>query len=87
MRRRGPLAAASVAVLIGLMLPAAAFAHAYLIRTSPVASGVLTSSPKQVSLTFSEAVEPRFATISVTDSSDPPVQEATAPVARKSTAK
>ena len=82
MRGRGRVVAASAAVLVGLALPAVAYAHAYLIRTFPSASGILASSPPRVSLTFDEAVEPRFATISVTDSSDPPVQEATAPVAR-----
>jgi copper transport protein len=52
-----------------LALPSAAAAHAYLIKTSPVASGVLNSPPGQVSLTFDEAVEPKFAIVSVTDAS------------------
>ncbi len=52
-----------------LALPSAAAAHAYLIKTSPVASGVLNSAPGQVSLTFDEAVEPKFAIVSVTDAS------------------
>ena len=47
--------------------PAAASAHAYLVRTAPVASGVLNAPPPTVALTFDEAVEPRFAIISVTD--------------------
>src|SRR5262249_49594996 len=41
--------------------------------------------PQQVRLTFDEAVEPRFAHISVTDSSNPPVQETTGPVRRAAT--
>jgi copper transport protein len=44
-----------------------ASAHAYLVKTSPVASGVLNTPPGQVALTFDEAVEPRFAIVSVTD--------------------
>jgi copper transport protein len=52
---------------LGLLLPAIATAHAYLISTSPTASGVLNSPPKMISLTFDEAVEPRFAIISVTN--------------------
>jgi copper transport protein len=63
-----------------LALPSAASAHAYLVRTSPVASGVLNAPPKTVSLTFDEAVEPRFAIISVTSADG--TQETTAPVGR-----
>jgi copper transport protein len=50
-----------------LALPAAAFAHAALLRTVPEASRTLNAAPPQVALTFSEAVEPRFAIVSVTD--------------------
>jgi copper transport protein len=60
------LLAAAVAVA-GLALPSAASAHAYLIKTAPAASGVLNAPPPNVQLTFDEAVEPRFAIISVTD--------------------
>jgi copper transport protein len=66
--RRRILLALLVA-LTAAALPAAASAHAYLIRTSPTASGVLNAPPKSVALTFDEAVEPRFAIISVTDAS------------------
>jgi copper transport protein len=50
-----------------LALPAAAFAHAVLLRTVPQASGTVNTAPSQVALTYSEAVEPRFAVVSVTD--------------------
>jgi copper transport protein len=50
-----------------LALPAAAWAHAALLRTVPQASGTVNTPPRQVSLTYSEAVEPRFAIVSVTD--------------------
>ena len=56
-----------VAVAGALALPAAAFAHAALLRTVPQASGTVNTPPKQVALTYSEAVEPRFAIVSVTD--------------------
>jgi copper transport protein len=52
-----------------LALPAAASAHAYLVRTVPSASGITSGSPANVALTFNEAVEPRFAIVSVTDAS------------------
>jgi copper transport protein len=50
-----------------LALPAAAWAHAALLRTVPAASGTVNQAPAQISLTYSEAVEPRFAIVSVTD--------------------
>ncbi len=50
-----------------LVLPAVASAHAVLIRTTPVASAVVNTPPPVVLLTYSEAVEPRFAVVSVTD--------------------
>ncbi len=68
--------------LAALLAPAGASAHAYLVRTVPAASGVLNSAPSTVSLTFDEAVEPRFAIVSVTDASG--TQHATAAVQRSS---
>jgi len=52
---------------VALLLPASAWAHAALLRTAPSASGILNGPPPRVLLTFSEAVEPRFAIVSVTD--------------------
>jgi len=56
-----------LAGLLALALPASAFAHAALLRTKPSASRVVNKPPQQVSLTYSEPVEPRFAIISVTN--------------------
>jgi len=50
-----------------LALPAAAWAHAGLVQTVPRANVVLNSPPPTVRLTYTEAVEPRFAVISVTN--------------------
>jgi copper transport protein len=50
-----------------LTLPAAAWAHAALLQTTPVASRIVNTPPKQVLLRYSEAVEPRFAIVSVTN--------------------
>jgi copper transport protein len=80
MARRRRLFVATVAVAALLGLPSAAGAHAYLIKTSPTASGVLNSPPPDVSLTYDEAVEPRFAIVSVTNSQG--TQETTGPVRR-----
>jgi copper transport protein len=65
-RRRRWLLAAMV-VGAALAFPSAALGHAYLVHTQPSASGILNGPPKTVELTYSEAVEPRFAVISVTD--------------------
>jgi copper transport protein len=56
-----------VAAAAFLTLPAAAWAHAALLQTTPVASRVVNVPPNQVSLRYSEPVEPRFAIVSVTD--------------------
>jgi copper transport protein len=79
-RRAQLIGAAFAVVLVALLAPAGAAAHAYLVRTVPAASGVLDSAPATVSLTFDEAVEPRFAIVSVTDASG--TQRATAAVRR-----
>jgi copper transport protein len=54
-------------VASALAVPAVAWSHAALLRTVPAASVLVNTPPKQVSLVFSEAVEPRFAIVSVTD--------------------
>lgn len=72
-----------LAVVAGaLVVPALAFAHAALLRTVPQASGTVNTPPRQVELTFSEAVEPRFAVVSVTDATAH--QETAGPPARSS---
>ena len=55
------------ALVVALAAPASAFAHAVLLRTTPSASVTLNKPPRTLQMTFSEAVEPRFATVSVTD--------------------
>ena len=68
MTRRGRVVLAAVAILaLSALVPASAGAHAALLKTAPLPSGIVNGSPAQVSLTYSEAVEPRFAIISVTD--------------------
>ena len=58
------LVAAAVSAV--LVLPSTASAHAYLVKTVPAASVVLNAPPPNIQLTYDEAVEPRFAIISVT---------------------
>jgi copper transport protein len=79
-RQRGRIVLIAAALAAACALPSAASAHAYLIKTVPAASGVLNGPPPNVQLTYDEAVEPRFAIISVTDAGGH--QETTGPVAR-----
>lgn len=55
------------AVAGALVVPAAAAAHAYPVKLVPAPNTILKSAPPAVAITYDEAVEPRFATISVTD--------------------
>lgn len=80
MIRRGRIAVVLAAVAACLVLPSAASAHAYLVKTVPAASVVLASPPPNIQLTYDEAVEPRFAIISVTNVAGQ--QETTGPVQR-----
>ena len=68
------------ALVVCAALASSASAHAYLVKTSPAASRILDTPPKQVALTYDEAVEPRFAIISVTNAAGR--QETTGPVSR-----
>jgi copper transport protein len=65
LRRTGAVALAFV--VAALVAPAAAWAHAALLRTVPSPSQTVNTPPKELRLTYSEAVEPRFAVVSVTD--------------------
>jgi copper transport protein len=61
---------ALVAVLTVLaVVPAAAGAHAGLVKATPAANTILKEGPQELQLRYSEPVEPRFARISVTDAS------------------
>lgn len=50
-----------------LAAPVPAFAHAQLTSAAPAVGGTVQTAPSQVEIGFSEAVEPRFSTIAVTD--------------------
>lgn len=59
------LAAALVAAL-----PAAAGAHAFLVRSQPARRAVLTHPPERVELWFNERLEPAYSSVSVTTEAD-----------------
>ncbi len=66
MSHRGRIVVA-LAAAMSLAAPSVASAHAYLVKTVPAASVVLGAPPPNIQLTYDEAVEPRFAIISVTN--------------------
>jgi copper transport protein len=80
MKARGRIVAALAAVAVLGLTPDAASAHAYLVKTVPAASVVVNAPPPNVQLTYDEAVEPRLAIISVTNSAGE--QVTTGPVFR-----
>jgi copper transport protein len=80
MRLRAWMAVIAAAGGVALAAPGVASAHAYLVKTVPAASRVLDTAPKTVALTYDEAVEPRFAIISVTNAAG--AQETAGPVRR-----
>jgi copper resistance protein C len=63
---RSPLLA--FACLVVLLRAGPAFAHAFLDRASPAVGSEVSSSPPDISLSYTEPVEPLFSTVHVTDS-------------------
>lgn len=66
------LSFASIVVLLG---GGPAFAHAFLDRASPAVGSDVTGSPPDISLRYTEPVEPLFSTVHVTDSKGARVDE------------
>lgn len=54
-------------VLLGLLVPAGASAHAYLVKAVPAQRAVVFAAPNRVQLYFNERLEPKFCTVSVVD--------------------
>ena len=74
MRRALILALAGAGVgLAALILAGPASAHALLVRSQPVADGVLASPPTTIELWFSEPLEPAFSSARLIDSNGAPV--------------
>ena len=63
----------AVAVLLAPI--GAAFAHAYLRGAMPPVEGTVTQPPHEATISFTEAVEPRFSTIEVTNAAGQRVDE------------
>jgi methionine-rich copper-binding protein CopC len=52
-----------------IVLPVSALAHAHLKSATPAPDSVVTVAPAEVTIDFTEALEPRFSSIQVKDSS------------------
>src|SRR5262249_13920144 len=66
---------AAVAIAVLMLSGPAAFAHAELASSSPPAGGTVQTAPTQISITFTEAGEPKFSTIEVQDAKGNRVDE------------
>jgi methionine-rich copper-binding protein CopC len=64
-----------VAAAAAVLLAHGAWAHAFLERASPAVGSEVFGSPPALSLTYSEAVEPLFSTIQVTDATGTRVED------------
>jgi copper resistance protein C len=62
------------------MAPAVALAHAFLNQAIPPVGGTVAASPKEIRLTFSEGIEPRFSGIDLTTGDGRPVATGAAAV-------
>ncbi len=61
-------AAVRASLVVGLVLvPAAASAHAYLVKSAPGRRAVVATPPARVQLWFNERLEPAFSRLSVWD--------------------
>lgn len=70
----------AAAVAAALLAPMAALAHAHLDRSMPKGGGTVAPAPKEITLWFTEAIEPKFSSIVVRDAKGATMQDGTASV-------
>jgi copper resistance protein C len=82
MVRHALIIAASVALSAWTLLfdVPLAFAHAHLVRAAPAAGSAVKDAPAEVTLTFSEKLEPAFTTAIIRDATGKQVDKADARV-------
>ena len=59
----------SFVILLALLMPAAASAHAMLEHASPAVGSTVGAAPKEIVLSFTEKLEPKFSSIDVRNAS------------------
>jgi hypothetical protein len=67
-------------LLVLLLAPALASAHAYLVRSAPAQRAVLYKSPAKIQLWFNERLEARFSSFALSDADGRPVETGKAEV-------
>ena len=55
-------------ILLFMLSPSLAFAHAYLVKSVPPGRATLFASPAKIQIWFNERLEPRYSSIAVLDS-------------------
>jgi methionine-rich copper-binding protein CopC len=76
----------AIACAAGLSMPMAAQAHAHLDHSQPAAGVTIKAAPNEVTLSFTEAVEPKFSSIEVRDAKGTAVQSGSAQAVAGNTA-
>ena len=72
------LAIALLALMTATLTPAGALAHAHLRSASPAAGSTVNPAPKEVVLSFTEKLEPKFSSIEVRDAKGAALQDGAA---------
>jgi len=75
----------TIAAFSGLLFSTAAFGHAHLDHASPAVGSTVSPAPKEVVLTFTEKLEPKFSTIEVRDAKGEAMQAAKAQAGPRAT--
>ena len=69
------VAIALLALMIAVLAPDGAQAHSGLARSSPAAGSTVKEAPKEVVLSFTEKLEPKFSSIEVHDATGNAMQD------------
>ena len=64
-----------------VLAPSAVSAHAYLVKSVPAQRAVLYRAPATIQLWFNERLEPRYSSLSVSDSDGKPIELGAAEIA------
>ncbi len=75
-----PIHAAAVPLLLTIVWTVAAQAHAFLDHASPLVGGTVAAAPREVTLWFTQNLEPAFSRVEVSDASGARVDQGKAQV-------
>jgi hypothetical protein len=71
---------AAASFLLAMLSAAAAHAHAFLDHASPLVGGTVAAAPREVTLWFTQGIEPVFSRVEVSDSNGARVDQGKAQV-------